>query len=59
MAVNEHKKIIAIVMDSVKLTPGMQLQLGLCQMLNLYQYSENQLMKQLNSLLLKEGDVYE
>ncbi len=59
MAVNEHKKIIAIILDSVDLTPGMQLQLGLCQMLNIQQYSEEELMEQLCFLLKREGNVYE
>ena len=59
MAVNEHKKIIAIILDSVELTPGMQLQLGICQMLNTQQYSENELMEKLCFLLKEEGNVYE
>lgn len=59
MAVNEHKKIIAIILDSVDLTPGMQLQLGLCQMLNIQQYSDEELMEQLCFLLKREGNVYE
>lgn len=59
MAVNERKKIIAIMIDSVDLTPGMQLQLGLCQMLSMQQLSKEKIIEQLCSVLKKEGNVYE
>ena len=54
MAINNKKKVIAILIDPVDLTPGMKLQLGLCQMLNTYQLSTGQLIDQLYSALARE-----
>ena len=55
MAVNEHKKIIPIIIDSVELTPGMQLQLGLCQMLNTQQFSKERINGTIMHFIKKRG----
>lgn len=58
MAISEEKKIIAVMLEDVDLSPGMKLQLGLCQMINV-QENQEKLLEKINSTLKKGYNVYE
>lgn len=57
MAISEDKKIIAVLLEDVQLSPGMKLQLGLCQMIKVNE--EKSLIEKLQAVIKEKDEKYE